>query len=132
MPEANPVRELVNDIAVPSLVLLSDIVGLANKLQQTPAAVIAAPPSDGMLPPLVAEEEVMEVTAEVADKAGMLKIIFPFLVMPAPPTLPFELIIVVASVVILPNAFKSVMLTVTVIIVLAAEIQPVVIFRASA
>jgi hypothetical protein len=52
----NPVIELVNaPMPVPSVVLLFPVVGLADVVQQTPLAVIAAPPSLGMFPPLVPE-----------------------------------------------------------------------------
>jgi hypothetical protein len=47
---------LVNvPVPVPSLVWLSDIVGLWEVLQQTPRAVTLAPPSAVTLPPQMAE-----------------------------------------------------------------------------
>ena len=59
---------------VQSVVLLSAIVGFEFVLQQTPLAVTSVPPSDVILPPLVAEDDVMPVTVAVvkigADTCG--------------------------------------------------------------
>jgi len=44
---------------VPSVVLGSEVVGLADVLQHTPLAVTEAPPSDVTLPPELAVVEVM-------------------------------------------------------------------------
>jgi len=57
----NPVMLLVNvPVPVPSTVLVVNaVVGLALVLQQIPLAVMVAPPSDVMLPPLVAVVVVM-------------------------------------------------------------------------
>jgi len=62
----NPVIELVKlPVPVPSMVLLSLVVGFSDVLQQTPRAVTAAPPSDVTLPPLEALVVVFEDTAVV-------------------------------------------------------------------
>ena len=59
-------RLLVNAPSpVPLVVLLSDVVGLADMLQQTPRAVTVAPPLSVTLPPEVAVVEVMAVIAVV-------------------------------------------------------------------
>lgn len=50
---------------VPSLVFGSAVVGLAVVLQHTPLAVTDAPPSDTMLPPLLAVVSVIDVTSVV-------------------------------------------------------------------
>ncbi len=47
-------------VPVPSVVLLSLMVGLAEVLQHTPLAVTDAPPSEVTFPPLEAVVEVME------------------------------------------------------------------------
>jgi len=52
-------------VPVPSEVLLSEVVGLAIVLQQTPRSVTEAPPSLVILPPLVAVVDVMELIAVV-------------------------------------------------------------------
>ena len=52
-------------VPVPSVVWLSDMVGLAEVLQQTPRAVTAAPPASVTLPPLDAVIEVILETAVV-------------------------------------------------------------------
>ena len=52
-------------VPVPSEVLLSDVVGSTDVLQQTPRAVTAAPPSDVISPPLDAPVAVREDTAVV-------------------------------------------------------------------
>ena len=53
MPELRPVIELVKvPVPVPSVVLLSLVVGLADVLQHTPLAVTEAPPSEVTFPPL--------------------------------------------------------------------------------
>ena len=74
-----PVIELVNiPIPVPSVVLLFPVVGLADVFQHTPLAVIAAPPSLGMFPPLVAEVVVTadnEVVVKTGIEAKALKIV---------------------------------------------------------
>ena len=49
----------------PSVVLGSEVVGLAEVLQHTPLAITEAPPSDVTLPPEVAVVEVMLETAAV-------------------------------------------------------------------
>ena len=50
-------------VPVPSVVWLSDVVGLAEVLQQTPLAVTAAPPASATFPPL---DAVVEVILEIA------------------------------------------------------------------
>ena len=47
------------------------MVGLCDVDQHTPLAVIDAPPSEVMFPPLVADESVMLLT-DVVDSTGML------------------------------------------------------------
>lgn len=54
-------------VPVPSLVLLSEIVGFWIVLQHTPRAVIAAPPEAVILPPEAAEEDVIAETADVVN-----------------------------------------------------------------
>ena len=54
---------------VPSVVFSLEIVGEDQVLQHTPFAVIVAPPSEEMLPPLVAEVVVIDV-AVVVVKVG--------------------------------------------------------------
>ena len=54
----------------PSEVFESEVEGSADVLQQTPRSVIAAPPSDDMEPPLVADVAVMSVTGAV-DTVGV-------------------------------------------------------------
>jgi len=62
----SPVRLLENaPIPEPSVVLVLAVVGLEVVFQQTPRAVTAAPPSDEMLPPLVAVVLVIEDAAVV-------------------------------------------------------------------
>ena len=63
----SPVRLLVNaPVPVPSVVLvLNEIVGFVDVLQQTPREVTDAPPSFVILPPLVAVELVIEDDAVV-------------------------------------------------------------------
>ena len=58
-------------VSVPSVVLLFDVVGLADVFQHTPLAVSDAPPSDVTFPPLEAVVPVMEEAAVVVT-AGML------------------------------------------------------------
>ena len=52
-------------VPVPSVVLESEVVGLAEVLQQTPLAVTAAPPSEPIFPPDEAEVDVTEPGAVV-------------------------------------------------------------------
>ena len=55
MPAVNPVIELVNvPLVVPSVVLLFEVVGVAVVLQQIPEAVIAEPPLEVIVPPVLA------------------------------------------------------------------------------
>jgi hypothetical protein len=56
---------LVNGVVVPSVVLEFTIVGAVVVLQQTPCAVIAAPPVAVTVPPELAVVPVMEVIAVV-------------------------------------------------------------------
>ena len=66
VPELRPVIELVKlPVPVPSEVLLSDVVGLTEVLQQTPLAVIVAPPLEVTFPPLETLLAVIEDTAVV-------------------------------------------------------------------
>ena len=62
-------RELVKlPVSVPSVVLLLEVVGVCEVLQQTPLAVTVAPPSEEILPPLVAE------VVEIADAAVVVSV----------------------------------------------------------
>ncbi len=55
MPAVNPVIELVNvPLVVPSVVLVSEVVGVAVVLQQIPDAVMTDPPCDEIVPPALA------------------------------------------------------------------------------
>ncbi len=64
--------ELVNvPLVVPSVVLLSDMVGVAVVLQQIPEAVIADPPFDVIVPPALAAYFVILLTAVVV-KVGAI------------------------------------------------------------
>ena len=66
VPGDKPVIELVKvPVPAPSVVWLSDVVGLAEVLQHTPLAVTATPPTSVTFPPLVAVAEVMFETAVV-------------------------------------------------------------------
>jgi hypothetical protein len=56
----------------PSEVLLSDMVGLAVKDQQTPLAVIDPPPSEVIFPPEMAVVVVIEVANEVVRVATII------------------------------------------------------------
>ena len=68
----NPIRLLLNEpVPVPSFVFASLIVGLFAVLQQTPLAEIGEPPSDEIIPPLVAVVVVMLLT-EVVVREGAL------------------------------------------------------------
>jgi hypothetical protein len=57
-------------VPVPSTVLKFAVVGFATVFQQTPRAVTAAPPSDVILPPLIAAVPVMVLAAEVLAITG--------------------------------------------------------------
>ena len=68
-------RLLVNaPVSLPSVVLLSEVVGLADVLQQTPRAVTESPPSAVTLPPPDAVVEVMEVIVAVVT-VGVVKVV---------------------------------------------------------
>lgn len=55
VPGKSPVKLLENaPVPVPSVVLVPEISGFCDVLQQTPLAVIALPPSEEILPPPVA------------------------------------------------------------------------------
>jgi len=71
VPAVNPVIELVNvPLVVPSVVLLSDMVGVAVVLQQIPDAVIVDPPLDVIVPPaLAAYFVILDATVVVSDGA---------------------------------------------------------------
>lgn len=70
----NPVIELVNAPApVPSLVHVSEVVGLADVLQQTPLVDTDAPPSELTVPPPLAVVCVIVVTAAVVGKTKVVK-----------------------------------------------------------
>ena len=60
---------------VPSVVLLFAVVGLAEVFQQTPLAVIVAPPLSGIAPPLEAVVEVMEVIVAVVTVGVVFKVV---------------------------------------------------------
>ena len=64
--------ELVNvPVPVPSLVQLLPTTGFSIGLQQTPLAVTDAPPSEVMVPPLVAVVVVISETAVVDTTGGV-------------------------------------------------------------
>ena len=66
----NPTMVLIKlPVAAPSIVLLLFIVGDEVVAQQTPRSVIVAPPSLVILPPLIAEVEVVSDT-DTVDKMG--------------------------------------------------------------
>ena len=60
VPAAKPDMLLVNEVAVPSLVIELAIVGLVAVFQQIPTAVNAAPPVDVTSPPDVAVDDVID------------------------------------------------------------------------
>ena len=68
-------RLLANEAApIPSVVLLFAVVGRVEVFQQTPLAVIVAPPLSGIAPPLDAVVEVMEVIVTVVT-VGVVKVV---------------------------------------------------------
>ena len=68
----SPVMELVNvPVPVPSLVQLPPTAGLSDVLQQTPLAVTGVPPSEVMVPPLLAVVVVIPETAVVLRAGGV-------------------------------------------------------------
>jgi hypothetical protein len=72
VPAVNPVIELVNvPLVVPSVVLVSEVVGVAVVLQQIPDAVIAEPPLDVIVPPALAAYFVILDTAEVVSDGAI-------------------------------------------------------------
>ena len=76
MPGNNPVKLLVKlPVAAPSDVLLSEIVGVAPVLQQTPRAIMVRPLSSVILPPLIAEIFVIPFTADVVIKGSSFYLI---------------------------------------------------------
>jgi hypothetical protein len=75
VPAVNPVMELVNvPVVVPSVVLKSEVVGVAVVLQQIPDAVITDPPLDVMVPPALAAYLVILLAAVVV-KVGAIAIV---------------------------------------------------------
>ena len=75
VPAVNPVIELVKvPLVVPSVVLLSDMVGVAVVLQQIPETVIAEPPLDVIVPPVLAAYFVIPDTAEVVSVGAIAKV----------------------------------------------------------
>ena len=76
MPGLSPVIELVKlPVPVPSVVLLLEIVGLADVPQQTPLAVTTAPPPEVTFPPLEALVEVIEDTAVVVTVGAVAEVV---------------------------------------------------------
>jgi hypothetical protein len=61
-------------VPVPSVVLLSAVVGLADVLQQTPLAVTLDPPSEVTFPPPDAVVEVIDVIVAVVT-VGVVKVV---------------------------------------------------------
>ena len=57
---------------VPSDVLLSVMVGIDPVLQQTPRAITVAPPSEVILPPLIAVVIAISITSDVVNTGGTL------------------------------------------------------------
>ena len=77
VPGVNPVIELVKiPVPVPSIVLLSAMVGFGLVLQHTPLTVIEAPPSFAIVPPPVAVVEVRFVTTAVVSDGITLVVSF--------------------------------------------------------
>ena len=77
MVAVKPVRLLVNEAVVPSLVIKLAVVGLAVVLQQTPTAVSAAPPVEVTVPPEMAELSAIAdiaVVVSVGINAGVVKL----------------------------------------------------------
>ena len=75
MPGISPVSELINETDnEPSVVLLFEVVGLAEVLQQIPLTVMAAPPLLVMVPPQVAEVVEMPETVLVV-KVGTIVLV---------------------------------------------------------
>ena len=75
MPAVNPVIELVNvPLVVPSVVLVSEVVGVAVVLQQIPDAVITDPPLDEIVPPELAAYLVILLGVDVV-KVGAIAIV---------------------------------------------------------
>ena len=75
---ASPVNALVNTpVPVPSVVLLSAVVGLPAVLQQTPRAVTADPPSELTFPPPEAVVAVMPVTDAVVTIGAAVVVVKP-------------------------------------------------------
>ena len=72
MPADKPVKLPVKlPVPVISVVLLSEIVGVAPVLQQMPRIVTVAPPSLRMFPPLFAESLVISVASDVVKTGGV-------------------------------------------------------------
>ncbi|MBA7518359.1 hypothetical protein ES705_10429 [subsurface metagenome] len=70
----NPVSELVKiPVPLPSVVLISAVVGLEEVLQHTPRAVTVALPSLVIFPPLVAELRVTKLASVV------ITVVFPII-----------------------------------------------------
>ena len=58
-------------VPLPSVVLLSEMVGLTEVLQQTPLPVTEAPPFEMIFPPLEALAEVIDDAAVVVTEGGV-------------------------------------------------------------
>ena len=69
-------------VPVPSVVLLFDVVGLADVLQHTPLAVTDAPPSDVTSPPLEAVVVVVEDTSVVVTVGAVTEEVVKVLLLP--------------------------------------------------
>jgi hypothetical protein len=75
VPAVNPVIELVNvPLDVPSVVLVSEVVGVAVVLQQIPDAVIVDPPLEVIVPPALAAYFVI-LDAAVVVRDGAIAIV---------------------------------------------------------
>lgn len=71
---------------VPSVVLLSLVVGLCDVLQQTPRTVTGSPPSDVTLPPPVAVVAVIEEMASAVTVGVVVEVVkLTSLLYPVPP-----------------------------------------------
>ena len=76
MPCVNPVKfDTKVPVPLPSLVLLSEMVGFALTLQQTPRAVTTSPPSEDITPPEVAVVYVIVVTEDVVNSETKVGIV---------------------------------------------------------
>ena len=89
MPALKLVRLLVKVAVAASVVFVSAIVGFAVVLQQTPLAVMVLPPSLLTVPPLLAVEAVINVTAVVELRVGIAALGIKLMAVPYPVPIAF-------------------------------------------